>query len=91
MIDEVENNSPRDKHEPEGVTEYFQKIKSLFVCTYLYFDVFVRSVCHVLPLHPRSLPISTKGAKSPCAEFNLNILYLILSMLDFLGFFSVKT
>lgn len=50
----------------EGAMEYFQKIKSLFVCTYLYFDVFVCFVCHTLLLHPRSFPISSiKGAKKP--------------------------
>lgn len=68
--------------------EYFQKIKSLFVCTYLYFDVFVCYVCHKLLLHPCSLPFPLKGAKSLCAEFNLNILYLIEMMLDF--FFLYK-
>lgn len=41
----------------------------------------------MLLLHPCSLPFFTKGAKSLCAEFTLNILYLTEIMQDF---FSVK-
>lgn len=39
-VEEEENASQRDA-ELGGVMEYFRKIKSLFVCTYFYFDVFV--------------------------------------------------
>lgn len=63
--------------------EYFQKIKSLFLCTYLYFDVFEHFVRHTILFHPRSLPFPLKVPKSLCAEFNLNILYLTEIMLDF--------
>lgn len=42
----------------------------------------------LLLLHPRGLPFPLKGAKSLCAEFNLNILYLNEIMLDF--FFLCK-
>lgn len=62
--------------------EYFQKIKSLFVCTYLYFDVFERFVCHTVLLPPPP-PFPLKVPKSLSAEFNLNILYLTEMMLDF--------
>lgn len=41
MVDEVEKTSQSDNAELEGMMEYFQIIKSLFVCTYFYFDVFV--------------------------------------------------
>lgn len=46
------------------VVEYFQKIKSLFVCTYFYFDVCVRFVHHSLLLHPRSLTFPLKVPKA---------------------------
>lgn len=60
--------------------EYFKKkIKSLFVCTYLYFDVFVRYVF-------LSYSSSPKVPKSLYAEFNFNILHLIKIMLDFFLF-----
>lgn len=81
-VDEVEKNSQRDNGKLEGVMEYFQKIKSLFVCTYFYFDVFVCFICHELLLHPRSLPFPLKVPKA--CVLKLNILYLIKTMLDFL-------
>lgn len=59
----------------------------IITCMY----IFTCFVCHTVLLHPRSLPFSTRGAKSLCAEFNLNILYLIKIMLDsFFLFFLQK-
>lgn len=57
-------------------------MKLLFVCTYLYFDVC--TFCFSCSFYiPGVSHFSTKGAKSLCAEFNLNNLYLIEIMQTF--------
>lgn len=62
---------------------------------YLYVHIYILMCLNVFVFVIRSfyIPVVShfhyKGAKSLCAEFNLNILYLIENMLDL--FFSVTT
>lgn len=57
-------------------------------CMYIFIFCGLYILFDMLLLNPCSLPSFTQGAKSLCAEFTLNIVYLIEIMLD--SFLSVK-